>query len=122
MVPLNVTSDTVKSKNLNEADNLNRMAMLESCIKHKNQKGNSVLGPTLASSGGNYALSRNKMPVEGSLQIRCKPVPHPDSGNHTKSQQKKAMIGCNSGQMPQSLLDELSTVLTQTGRSPREES
>lgn len=120
MVPLNVTSDKAKSKNSNEADNMNRMPKLEGCLTQKNRKGDSVLSS--ASSGGNYAPSRNKMAVEGSLQTLYKPVPHPDSGNYAKSQQKKAMIGCNTGQMPQSLLNELSSVLTQTGRTPREES
>ncbi|XP_017328101.1 arf-GAP with Rho-GAP domain, ANK repeat and PH domain-containing protein 2 isoform X1 [Ictalurus punctatus] len=120
MVPLNVTFDKVKSKNLNEADSLHRMAMLETCLKHKNQKGDSILGPTLASSGRNP--SSDKMAVEGSLQTRCRPIPHPDSANQTKSQQKKASIGCSTGQLPQSLLNELSTVLNQTGRTLREES
>ncbi|MCJ8731477.1 hypothetical protein PDJAM_G00200070 [Pangasius djambal] len=121
-VPLNVTFDKTKSKNINEADNLHRMAMLEGYVKHKNQKGDSILGPNLASIGGNYPLSRNKMAVEESPQTRFRPVPHPDSGNHTNAQQKKAMIGCSTGQLPQSLLNELSTVLSQTGRTPREES
>lgn len=120
MVPLNVTSDM--SKNLSEVDHLHRLAMLESCLKHKNQKGDSILGPTLVPSGGNYPLSRDKMSVEGPLQTRCRPVLHPDSGNDIRPQQKKAMIGCNTGQMPPSLLSELSTVLNQTGRIPRDES
>ncbi|KAI5104366.1 arf-GAP with Rho-GAP domain, ANK repeat and PH domain-containing protein 2, partial [Silurus meridionalis] len=113
IVPLNVSSDKMKSKNLSDSDALNRMAMLEDCLPYKTQKADSIQGPHLA-PGGPYP--RDKMVVEGSLQTRCRPVPHQDSANYTKSQQKKTLIGCSTGQMPQSLLDELSTVLNQTGR------
>lgn len=122
MVPQNVTYDNMKSKNINEDDHLHRMAMLENCFKHKNKKGDSVPGSTLASSVGNFPLSRETMAAEGSLQTRCRPVPHSDSGDHTRPQIKKATVGCSTGQMPQSLLNELSSVLHQTGRTPREES
>lgn len=122
MVPHNVASDKMLSKNSNEAESLYRMAILESGFTYKIQKGDSIQGPILASSGGNYSLSKDKMAVEGSLQIQCRPVPHPDSGNHTRPQTKKAGAGGNTVQMPQSLLNELSSVLNQIGRTPREES
>ncbi|XP_058251060.1 arf-GAP with Rho-GAP domain, ANK repeat and PH domain-containing protein 2 isoform X2 [Hemibagrus wyckioides] len=121
MVPYNVTSDKMTLKNSNEAEHLHRMPVLESCFKPKIQKRNSIQGPILASSGGNYPPSRDKMAVEGSLQTLCRPVPHPDSDNHTRPQLKKAMIGCSTVQLPQSLLSELSSVLSQTGRIPRQE-
>lgn len=120
MVPLNGTSD--KSKNLSEAENSHKLAMLESCLRHKNQKEDSILGPILASTGGTYPQLRDKMAVERPLQTQSRPVLHPDSSNHAKPQQKKAMTGCSTGQLPQSLLSELSTFLNQTGRAPREPS
>lgn len=122
LVPLNVTPDMLKSKNSSEADNLHRLATQESYLKHKGQKDDAIIGPALASSEGINPPSRDKLAVEGSLQTRCKPVTRPESGNHIKSQQKKAIVGCSTGKMPQSLLHELSTVLNQTGRAPREDS
>ncbi|KAK3568028.1 hypothetical protein QTP86_028618 [Hemibagrus guttatus] len=122
MMPYNFTSDKMMSKNSNEAEHLHRMPVLESCFKPKIQKVDSTQGPILASSGGNYPLSRDKMAVEGSLQTRCRPVPHPDSDNHTRPQLKKTMTGCSTVKLPQSLLNELSSVLSQTGRTPRQES
>ncbi|XP_047671506.1 arf-GAP with Rho-GAP domain, ANK repeat and PH domain-containing protein 2 isoform X2 [Tachysurus fulvidraco] len=122
MVPHNVASDKMLSKNSNQAESLHRMAILESGFTYKIQKGDSIQGPILASSGGNYPLSKDKMAVKGSLQIQCRPVPHPDSGNQTRPQLKKAGTGGNTVQMPQSLLNELSSVLSQIGRTPREES
>lgn len=120
VVPPSVTSD--KSKRPGEADDLYRLATLDSCLNHKKQKGDSPLGPTLAPSGGNYALSRDRVAVEGSLQTRCRPEPHPDSGNHIRPQKKKTTITGSTGQMPPGLISELSTVLNKTGRTPREES
>lgn len=120
-VPYNVTSDKMMLKNSNEAEHLHRMPVLESCFKSKVQKRNSVQGPILASSGGNYPPSRDKIAVEGSLQTLCRPVPHPDSDNHTQPQSIKTPIGCSTVQLPQSLLNELSSVLSQTGRIPRQE-
>ncbi|TSL40981.1 Arf-GAP with Rho-GAP domain, ANK repeat and PH domain-containing protein 2 [Bagarius yarrelli] len=122
MAPQNAAYDEVKSKSSNGAENVNRIAMLESCFKNKIQKGDLVQGLSLASAEENYSLSRNKMAVERSVQTLCRPVPYPDSGNHTKSQSKKDAIGCGTGQLPQSLLNELSSVLNQTGRTPKEES
>lgn len=122
MVPLNITTDKLMQKNWIEADSSHRLPMVESCLKHKSQKADSILGLSLASTEGNYPVLRNKMSVEGPIQTLCRPVPHPDSGYHNKPQQKKAIAGYGTGQMPQSLLSELSTVLHQTGRTPREES
>ncbi|XP_076144519.1 arf-GAP with Rho-GAP domain, ANK repeat and PH domain-containing protein 2 [Alosa pseudoharengus] len=43
-------------------------------------------------------------------------------GPHGCPQQKKALLGTAGGQLPPNLLSELSTVLSKTGRSPKDES
>ncbi|XP_072543701.1 arf-GAP with Rho-GAP domain, ANK repeat and PH domain-containing protein 2 isoform X2 [Salminus brasiliensis] len=117
MVSMNAT---FKTENSAEVDK-NETAVLESRLKHKDQKGDFKLGHKVATSGGNYPLPRDKTTGDGPPQIQLVPS-RPDSGNHTKPQQKKSLFAYAAGQMPQNLLNELSSVLNQTGRTPKGES
>ncbi|XP_062849648.1 arf-GAP with Rho-GAP domain, ANK repeat and PH domain-containing protein 2 [Trichomycterus rosablanca] len=115
---VNITSDMVKSRNSEECDYKQRLVLLENCIKQKNKKTDPVSGPQVAASGGYNPLQRQRMDVVGSLETG----EFISSNNYSKPPQKKAMLEAATVQMPQSLLNELSTVLSQTGRRPRDES
>lgn len=115
MVPTNITP---KTENTNEANYKHKMAILESHFKQKDRRWDAKLGHTVATSGLNYPLPRDRMACDGPSQIHSIPS-HPDTSNHAKPPQKKVMFGYAAGQMPQNLLSELSTVLNQTGRTPR---
>ena len=110
MVSRNVT---FKTENSDEAHDKYKIAGLESHLKYKDSR--------VATTGGNYPLPRDRMAYVENHQIQHVSS-HPDTGNHTKPPQKKTMFACSAGQMPQNLLNELSTVLNQAGRIPREES
>ncbi|KAI4881132.1 hypothetical protein NFI96_017871 [Prochilodus magdalenae] len=113
LVSKNVTS---RPENSDEADYKYKPTGLESHLKPKDQKGYS----SVATTGGSYPVPRDRM-VSGPPQIQQEPL-RPDTGDHTRLPQKKAALGYAAAQMPQSLLNELSTVLNQTGRTPRDQS
>ncbi|XP_066537264.1 arf-GAP with Rho-GAP domain, ANK repeat and PH domain-containing protein 2 [Hoplias malabaricus] len=117
-VLMNVSSRT---GNREDADYKYKMAVIESGLKNKDKKEDAKLGQKLAMSLENYPLQRDRMAYDGPPpQIQYAPS-DPDAGNNTKPLQKKTMFGYAAGQMPQNLLNELSTVLSHTGRTNRQE-
>lgn len=114
---VNITPEMVKFKNAEESDYKHTLVFLENCLKQKNKKADPAPGSQVAASGGYNSLQGQRMDVVGSQQTKFT-----SSNNYINPQQKKTMLECATVQMPQSLLNELSNVLTQTGRKPREDS
>ncbi|XP_035375986.1 arf-GAP with Rho-GAP domain, ANK repeat and PH domain-containing protein 2 [Electrophorus electricus] len=110
MAGTNVPAERARAKNSDEADSKYNTAMLEGCLMPTDQTGNTRTG----AGERNCPLPSDKGVVKGPR--------HPVLGDHGRPPHKGAMYGCAVGHMQQSLLKELSTVLSQTRRVPREES
>ncbi|KAG9274367.1 arf-GAP with Rho-GAP domain, ANK repeat and PH domain-containing protein 2 isoform X1 [Astyanax mexicanus] len=121
MLPVNATSkNSATSENSAEADNKHKSAALESLLKLKDQKGDLKLGHKRATSGGNCPpVPSDRTTSDGPPQIPRRPS-HPDVDIPSKLQPKKPAFGFAAAQMPQNLLNELSSVLNQTGRAAKE--
>lgn len=74
----------------------------------------------LASAEGTLGVSRLEMVIDDTLQPQRRASLQQDTGTLTQISQRKAAMPGRGVQLPQNLINELSTVLNKTGRSQKE--
>lgn len=104
-------------------------SVLTTCIEGsntQNQKTTDVsnqpdLMHKLASSEGTLSVSGFQMMIDDTLQSLGGPSLQQDPSALTQLSPKKAVLPCRGVQLPQNIINELSTVLHKTGRFPKED-
>ncbi|XP_076828614.1 LOW QUALITY PROTEIN: arf-GAP with Rho-GAP domain, ANK repeat and PH domain-containing protein 2 [Brachyhypopomus gauderio] len=118
LASMKTPAERAMAMNPDEADHKRSTATPEGCLRHKDQPGHS----RTRNRQENRSRSSDKMAIKGQPQTWGAPPKDPIAGDGGRPPQKKPMYGGAVGHMPQSLLQELNTVLSQTGRTPQEES
>lgn len=75
----------------------------------------------LASCEGTPSVSGLEMVIDDTLQSLRRPSLQQDPSALTQLSHKKAVLPSRGAQLPQNLINELSTVLNKTGRFPKED-